>query len=341
MLATVEPDKINYHTPDHLGSPRVLTDASGAVISRRDFLPFGDQLSDSVGNRSSIPGYSTTDFIRQKFTGYWRDQETDLDFAQARHFSGALGRFMQPDEFNGGPVEAFAAIASSNPTFYANTANPQTLNKYQYGLNNPLRYVDPTGHQQEPGLYEKLQQLFRTILGDVKFEDRETRPAKPKVERDPVTGLDGEKMLKDSFETYRKGSEVISDVLQTIDPSGATSMARPGIKGDIKGTILGGATGSILSIGSLGDLSTIGKPGISRGIREIEGTLDDAIDLFDKLAKPGTIKEVKPGVFVAEAEKGGTLTFRASSKSGPPTIDLNGVAPGVRKIKIEPPKPSK
>jgi hypothetical protein len=40
----------------------------------------------------------------------------------------------------------FVSDASANPTFYADRRNPQSLNKYQYSYNNPLRYVDPDGH---------------------------------------------------------------------------------------------------------------------------------------------------------------------------------------------------
>ena len=39
--------------------------------------------------------------------------------------------------------------------FYAELTQPQSLNKYQYCYNNPLRFVDPDGHQGE-ALWEEL-----------------------------------------------------------------------------------------------------------------------------------------------------------------------------------------
>ena len=58
-----------------------------------------------------------------------------------------MGRFTSPDEFTGGPTELFVAVAAHNPTFYADPAEPQSLNKYHYSLNNPFRFVDVDGHQ--------------------------------------------------------------------------------------------------------------------------------------------------------------------------------------------------
>ena len=74
---------MSYTTTDHLGSPRVITNALGQVTSRRDFLPFGEEITPNVGSRTASLGYGTSDNIRQKFTGYQKDEETALDFAEA------------------------------------------------------------------------------------------------------------------------------------------------------------------------------------------------------------------------------------------------------------------
>jgi RHS repeat-associated protein len=88
------------------------------------------------------------DETRKKFATYQRDAETNLDYAQSRYYSPMQGRFTSPDEFKGGPDKLFdfEEDASSNPTFYADLENPQSLNKYQYSYNNPYKFNDPTGH---------------------------------------------------------------------------------------------------------------------------------------------------------------------------------------------------
>jgi RHS repeat-associated protein len=136
-------------TTDALGSPRAITDSLLRVKSRRDFLPFGEELFAGIGNRNTNQKYSTNgDDTRKKFATYQRDAETNLDYAQSRYYSPMQGRFTSPDEFKGGPDELFdfEEDASDNPTFYADLENPQSLNKYQYGYNNPYKYNDPTGH---------------------------------------------------------------------------------------------------------------------------------------------------------------------------------------------------
>ena len=122
----------NYTTSDHLGTPRIITDELGRVKARRDFLPFGEELPAGVGGRTADAGqkYSATkDEVRQKFTGYQKDAETQLDYAEARYYNNAHGRFTAVDPL----------LASGK------SADPQTFNRYVYCSNNPVNCVDPTG----------------------------------------------------------------------------------------------------------------------------------------------------------------------------------------------------
>jgi len=145
--------QIQWLVTDQLGTPRMVFDKTGslAATKRHDYLPFGEEIFADTGGRTT-GGYpassNSSDGVRQKFTLKERDIETGLDYFLARYYSSVQGRFTSPDEFTGGPDElyTFAEDASNNPTFYASLENPQSLNKYQYAYNNPLRYTDADGH---------------------------------------------------------------------------------------------------------------------------------------------------------------------------------------------------
>lgn len=121
----------SYLTTDHLGSPRVITDDNGEVIARRDFMPFGEELGAGVGLRTESLKYSYlgSDRVRQRFTGYEKDDETQLDFAEARMYQNKHGRFTAPDPL----------LASASAT------DPQTFNRYTYTGNDPINRTDPSG----------------------------------------------------------------------------------------------------------------------------------------------------------------------------------------------------
>jgi len=116
---------------DQLGSPRVLVNSLGEVVSRRDFMPFGEEITPDGTHRTADLKYNFGDNIRQKFTGYQKDEETQLAFAEARMYQNLHGRFTAVDPL----------LASGK------SADPQTFNRYVYVMNNPLIYTDPTGLQ--------------------------------------------------------------------------------------------------------------------------------------------------------------------------------------------------
>ena len=105
------------HT-NHLGTPSVITNLSGASIDCNSMYPYGEQDNTIC---------TTTNSIWDKFTGYRLDPETGLEYAHARYYNPSLGRFMSPDPLGG------------------DSGIPQSLNRYAYVLNNPLSFIDPTG----------------------------------------------------------------------------------------------------------------------------------------------------------------------------------------------------
>ncbi|MDA0207481.1 MAG: hypothetical protein O2795_19335 [Acidobacteria bacterium] len=83
-----------FRTTDHLGSTRLVTNSAGAVVSRRDSFPFGEQiLANASSGRTAANLYNTAMGFPQLFTGKERDAESGLDYFQARYYSGGLGRF--------------------------------------------------------------------------------------------------------------------------------------------------------------------------------------------------------------------------------------------------------
>jgi len=107
---------IRYVHQDHLGGTSVTTDTTGATVGTIKYFPFG-------ATRSTTGTLDTG----KKFTGQRLD-ETGLYFYNARYYDANIGRFISAD------------------TVISDYKNPQTLNRYTYCLDNPLKYTDPTGH---------------------------------------------------------------------------------------------------------------------------------------------------------------------------------------------------
>ena len=140
MLTAEYGSGTSYLTADHLGSKRVVTDPTGTPQKCYDYLPFGEEIPNTIGGRTALTCYSSgaypgpPDIETQKFTGKERDAFADgtaikLDYFGARYFAGAQGRLTSPD----------APFNDQHPE------DPQSWNLYTYARNNPLLYVDPSG----------------------------------------------------------------------------------------------------------------------------------------------------------------------------------------------------
>jgi RHS repeat-associated protein len=105
---------VRYQHTDALGSPVAVSDASGTVIERNDYEPYG-----------AIIGKPTYDAMG--FTGHKQDGATGLTYMQQRYYDPQLGLFLSVD-----PVTAY-----DNPVVH--------FNRYRYANNNPYSFTDPDG----------------------------------------------------------------------------------------------------------------------------------------------------------------------------------------------------
>ncbi|MBU7015824.1 MAG: hypothetical protein HXS43_13445 [Theionarchaea archaeon] len=112
QLAKKVNDITEYYHTDHLGSTRLVTSENGVTTEEIMYKPFGGQLNETEE--------------RYTYNGKELD-ETGLYFYGARYYDPVIGRFISRDPLTG------------------KRESPQTLNRYAYCLNNPLKYIDPAG----------------------------------------------------------------------------------------------------------------------------------------------------------------------------------------------------
>lgn len=132
-----------YYLHNGHGDVVELRDGSGNVLNSYSYDIWGNPLtvSETVENPFRYSGE------------YW-DDATGLQYLRARWYDPGLGRFVNEDSFEG------------------SIENPLGLNIYTYVQNNPLKFIDPSGHiaqQLDPELPGKLDPIY---LQDPEFVDR-------------------------------------------------------------------------------------------------------------------------------------------------------------------------
>lgn len=114
LVDSVEAQTTTYIHTDGLGSVVAESDASGKVIRRYFYDPYGAAVDGQV---LDSPGY----------TGHVSDSSTGLSYMQQRYMDPQLGVFLSVD-----PVTAY-----SKPV--------EAFNRYWYANSNPYRFTDPDG----------------------------------------------------------------------------------------------------------------------------------------------------------------------------------------------------
>lgn len=127
MAAKVESTGVSYYHNDPAGTPTAITDSTGTLIWRAEYLPFGEEQL-----------LVNTKVNDKMFVAKEKDEETGLYYFGARYMQDRNAHFISVDPV--GPVEP-----ASSKTNERMLLNPQQLNRYAYALNNPYRYVDPDG----------------------------------------------------------------------------------------------------------------------------------------------------------------------------------------------------
>jgi RHS repeat-associated protein len=115
-VAMIKSGETFYFHKDHLGSSTLMTDADGSMVEASDYLPFGGQRGDGI----VLSNYG--------FTDQERDPESGLYNYNARLYDPAIAVFITAD------------------TIVPDPGGSQAFNRYAYCINNPLIYVDPSGH---------------------------------------------------------------------------------------------------------------------------------------------------------------------------------------------------
>ena len=141
MALPAHAQTVRYIHTDGLGSVVAVTDASRNVIERREYEPFGAQLTPAIQDG---PGY----------TGHVQDAATGLTYMQQRYYDPRIGTFLSVD-----PVPAL-----SSPEVH--------FNRYRYANNNPYRFTDPDGRRSCPTgtricPREALSQVKSAVIGYV------------------------------------------------------------------------------------------------------------------------------------------------------------------------------
>lgn len=201
---------LTYFVKDQLGTLRATVNDTGEVLERFDYDPWGKRRQGKEYVYRSV---------RQGFTGHEHLDNLDLIHMGGRIYSPSLARFVSPD-----PV--IQALGYS-----------QSHNRYSYVLNNPLRFVDPSG-------YGWLDDFFHDPIGTI---GRTVGDALDAVIGKPLRWI-GEQLHK-AGQWLQQNWKTVAIIAATV----ALGPAGFGLNAILVGAVIGGGAAALYG-GSLEDV---------------------------------------------------------------------------------------
>ena len=124
-----------YYTQNAHGDVVNLTDATGAISKSYTY--------DAFGVEKNIDDSDTNAF---RYCGEYYDSESGTIYLRARYYNPTTGRFISRDSYAG------------------KNSDPLSLNLYTYCYNNPLIYIDPSGHLSLKDISSFINKVKKSIL---------------------------------------------------------------------------------------------------------------------------------------------------------------------------------
>ncbi len=160
LTSDSESARTYYHyASDDLGSITHITDEEGNVLNRYEYDAFGN----FTVKEETIPN-------RFAFTGEQYDPITSQYYLRARFYNPVIGRFLNEDTYYG-----------------------DGLNLYTYCQNNPVYYIDPSGHKVCKRKYERYKKLRK--LGLTAEEAHDFMKRANNVQGNAAKGQLGEELM--------------------------------------------------------------------------------------------------------------------------------------------------
>ncbi|WP_368881660.1 RHS repeat-associated core domain-containing protein [Shewanella algae] len=265
---------VYLHT-DQLGSVISRTDATGNVIERNVYEPFGKRIG---GEKPDI-GY----------TGHLQDKDLGLTYMQARYYDPLIGRFYANDPVGWTP---------SNPVM--------SFNRYLYVNNNPYKYTDPSGQ-----ILESIWDVASLSIGITSLGSNLSKGNWGAAALDTLGVIaDGTALALPgvpggagmAITASRQGVESVASnsnkLFHYTDEAGAKAIAETGvIKGDAQGRVY--VTTDQISAADANNALFMGQGG-TKGTHRVEITPADNLPLVggtqpNELIHQGSIRDGRQG----------------------------------------------